>query len=197
MTPAEHSRRYRQKQKMKHLMEVNGTPEDWVPEFEGQRPPFGPGNLLHVTHGAGSARIVDPIAERLAGEIVLVPGLEFLREPRNALAVDAWAHARARVLLLRAYCDGKSIEDCRAEITLFEETTEGLPSSGMVRRYSQLRHTEAAWRELQSAEKHEMACADRIGLSPLSRQKLGKQAQAANADLALMWAAMDDAERAG
>jgi hypothetical protein len=194
MTPAEKQRRYRRKLKMKYLMEVNATPEGWVPEYEGQRPPFGPGNQVGVRHGSRSPQVVDPMAADLAEQIVLVPGLEYLREPRNALAVDSWAHARARVLLLRAYCAGKSIEDCRAEMTLFEETAEGLPSSGMVRRYSQLRHTEAAWRELERAEKHEMGCADRIGLSPLSRMKLGKMAQAANADLALVWSAEDDKE---
>ena len=84
------------------------------------------------------------------------------------------------MLLLRAYCAGKSIDDARAELTVFEETTEGLPSSGLMRRYSQVRRLESAWRELERAERHEMACADRIGLSPLARQKLGKLAQSAS-----------------
>ncbi len=193
-TGAERQREWRQRQKQGYLRAVNGTPEGWVPEFEGQRPPFGPGNKLAVTHGADSAQITDPMAARLASEIVVVPGLEYLAEPRYALAVDQWAHARTRTLLLRAYCAGKSIDDARAELTVFEETTEGLPSSGLMRRYSQVRRLESAWRELERAERHEMACADRIGLSPLARQKLGKLAQSASADIALIWAAEDDKE---
>ena len=48
--------------------------EEWVPEFEGQRPPFQPGNELGarpgndlaLRHGAFSSHRVDPIAGELS-----------------------------------------------------------------------------------------------------------------------------------
>ena len=55
-----------------------------------------------------------------------------------------------------------------AELTVFEETTEGLPPSGLSAGIA----GEAGGvgvAELERAERHEMACADRIGLSPLAR----------------------------
>lgn len=43
---------------------------EWVPEFEGQRPPFAEGNEAAVKHGARSSRRVDPLAERRLAELL-------------------------------------------------------------------------------------------------------------------------------
>ena len=194
LTSTQRSRLHRQRKKQDALRVVNGTAEGWEPEFPGQRPPFGPGNKLGVKHGAGVAEIRYPVAEKLAVWVVSLPGNEYLREERNAVALEDWAHAQARVLLMRAYADGQTVAEALAEVTDIEETQEGLPSSGVIRRYTRAKSVVGTWKALQVAESHARACADRLGLSPLARQKLGKQARAQSADLALIWAAEDDGE---
>jgi hypothetical protein len=49
----------------------SGLTEDggWVPEFEGQRPPFEPGNTAAVKHGARSSRKVEDVARRVSEEL--------------------------------------------------------------------------------------------------------------------------------
>jgi len=42
---------------------------EWVPEFEGQRPPFLPGNEAAVTHGARSPRKVERVARQVSEEL--------------------------------------------------------------------------------------------------------------------------------
>lgn len=192
-TEAQRSREYRQRKKQRHLMEVNGTPEGWVPEFPGQRPPFGPGNRLHMSHGANVFEVRNPVAQQLKGWVCSLPGNEYLREERNAVALDDWAHAQARVLLMRSWADGCDVEAALAEVTEIEETVER-PSPGVERRYTRAKSVVGTWKALESAERHARACADRLGLSPLARVKLGKQAQSASADLALIWAAEDEKE---
>jgi hypothetical protein len=190
---ATRQRRYRQRLKQRHLMEVNGTPAEWVPESPAQLPPYGPGNQAGVRHGARTAAIRDPVAEELKVWAASQPGNEYLREERNAFALNDWAQAQARVLLMQAYASGQAVDEALAEITEIEETVER-PSPGVERRYTRAKSVVATWKALESAERHARQAADRIGLSPLARMKLGKQAQAASADLALIWAAQDDEE---
>lgn len=193
LTDAQRARRYRQNRKMAALVDVNKPPAGWVPAFEGQRPPFGPGNTVSRKHGGHSPDVVNPLAERIAEHIVLVPGNEYLREPRNAIAVENWAHAHARVLLMRAYVNEQGLEEALAEVTEVEETEER-PSPGVLRRYSRAKSVVSTWNALEKAERQESHLAIQLGLTPLSRVKLGKAAQSPAADLALIWAAEDDGE---
>ena len=39
---------------------MSATADDWTPEFDGQRPPFAPGNEAAVMHGARSASVRGP-----------------------------------------------------------------------------------------------------------------------------------------
>lgn len=47
--------------------------DGWTPEFDGQRPPFEPGNEAAVTHGATSERHVGVLAARIAAELLTDP----------------------------------------------------------------------------------------------------------------------------
>lgn len=194
LTDAQRAKAYRQRQKQKAQMELLSTPEGWEPAFPGQRPPFGPGNRAGMKHGANVPEIRNPVAEQLMEWVSSLPGNEYLREPRNGPALHDWGQSQARVLLMQAYADGQTVAEALAEVTEIEETTEGLPSSGVVRRYTRAKTVVGTWKALLEAERHARQAADRIGLSPLARQKLGKQAQAKSADLALVWAAEDDKE---
>ncbi|WP_059387263.1 hypothetical protein, partial [Arthrobacter sp. Hiyo1] len=136
----------------------------WVPEFEGQRPPFAEGNELAVKHGAKSPRKVDPIAQALVSELLADASLDYLRAPRYAAAVQAWAKAEAKSALITEWVDSMPIE-------MAAESKQGQTSP-----LELLRKWET------TAQNHR----SRLGLDPLSAARLGKDvAQARQADTAV------------
>jgi len=125
--------------------------------FEGQRPPFAPGNELSTRHGAYSPRKVEPLAEEIrAAHVDADSDLAYLREPKYAAAVWAWARAEARVQLVAEYVDRLGVE---AAMTAKAGTTSALELLRM---------------QEQSAATHRA----RLGLDPLSRARLGKDVTA-------------------
>lgn len=73
------------------------------------RPPFAPDNTLAVKHGATSKRVVAPIAEAAAAE--LVEAAPWCALPAFRPTVTRWAWAYARATLLRHYIDEQGILD--------------------------------------------------------------------------------------
>lgn len=141
------------------------TGVEWSPEFEGQRPPFQPGNTLAVTHGAYSSKRTDPIARRYIDELAGDPGLEYLTAPRFHAAVWAWASTMAKVELLQEWVDGMPIQQAA-------DSDKGKTSAlELLRKWMATAQTQAA----------------RLGLDPLSAARLGKDiAGARQADAATM-----------
>ncbi|XAS66549.1 hypothetical protein V3C33_13770 [Micrococcaceae bacterium Sec5.7] len=152
-------------------------PEGWVSEFPGQRPPFTEGNELAVKHGAGSPRQRDPIAQALAADLLADDSVAYLRAPRYAAAVKAWAVAEAKCGLISNWCDSMPIEVAASS-----------PKPGTSAPLELLRRWEA------TAQNHR----SRLGLDPLSAARLGKDvAQARQADTASALTRMrEDYERA-
>jgi hypothetical protein len=71
----------------------------WSPVFEGQRPPFTPGNELSVRHGAFSMVKLEPRVHELVGEIrELVPAWR----PPDDVTIHLLAIALARIEALYA-----------------------------------------------------------------------------------------------
>jgi hypothetical protein len=72
-------------------------------------PPFEPGNLAALKHGARSPRILAPIADQLAG------GLAGLAPWTSAASfqgtVASWSWAEAQAVVLRAYLDEHGLVD--------------------------------------------------------------------------------------
>jgi hypothetical protein len=151
------------------------APEGWVPEFPGQRPPFQPGHELSMKHGAGSPRKRDPIAQALAAELLLDESVAYLRAPRYAAAVQAWAVAEAKCALISNWVDSMPIEKAA-------ESKQGQTSA-----LELLRKWET------TAQNHR----SRLGLDPMSAAKLGKDvAQTRQADTATALTLMrEDFER--
>lgn len=139
------------------------APEGWVPEFPGQRPPFQPGHELSMKHGAGSPRKRDPIAQALATELLLDESVAYLKAPRFAAAVQAWAVAEAKCALISNWVDSMPIE-------VAAESKQGQTSA-----LELLRKWET------TAQTHRT----RLGLDPVSAAKLGKDvSQGRQADAA-------------
>jgi hypothetical protein len=128
------------------------APVGWVPEFEGQRPPFAPGNTLAVTHGAYSPARVDPIAQTYIDELVADPGTAYLTAHRFRAALWHWAQAQAKVQLLTEWVDGMSLQQAA-------DSARGQTSPlELLRKWMATSQTWAA----------------RLGLDPLSAARLGK-----------------------
>lgn len=152
---------------------AEGAVAEWVPEFEGQRPPFEPGNELAVTHGAYSPRKVDPLARELVDAMVADPSLSYLKAAAYRPALWAWARAEAQVQLLTEYLEARGqassdgVGDLRAE------------------------DVRSAYLLLHRAEARALSGRKALGLDPLSRAKLGKDValgEAARVDVARVMA---------
>lgn len=125
--------------------------------------PYEPGNTAAVLHGGRSRsnRLVMPEAEAILAETVAEVG--YLADPSYRPALEAWAIAVA-------WCDrlGRWVEEHGA----IEESGKVKPVLDHLR----------LWQQRASAE------ADRLGLTPLARAKLGRDVTAARVDLAMVFA---------
>lgn len=72
--------------------------------------PFIAGNTAAVSHGASSARSVDPIAREIARELRAMPEFDYLSTPRFTEPLWAYAQAQAKVQLVRSWVEDMPIE---------------------------------------------------------------------------------------
>jgi hypothetical protein len=133
-----------------------------------RHPDFTEGNVVALKHGAGSPRVVDPLAaELVADALTAVPDLE---RPEYRATVEAWAREEARCRLLSAWLNQHGLMD-----------DEG-----------RLRPAEQA---LHRAETRATNLRSRLGLDPLSTARLGRdKAQARAMSMALLMASVGDEE---
>lgn len=108
-------------------------------EATNLRPPWEPGNVAALKHGATSARMVAPIAQAAAAQLLEVA--PWCAVPAFKPTVDRWAWALARATLLRHWVDEHGILDAK-----------GKP--------------QAALAELARAEATEAKASEALGLSP-------------------------------
>lgn len=126
-----------------------------------QRPPFEKGNTLSLQHGAHSPRIVDPIA--LQWVEVAREQAPYLRDPSYEPALLAWARFEAKCDLLHAWID---------EHGMFDDNGNPVPAAKILDRY------EGRAASLRAT----------LGMDPVSRAKLQKDAAATKLDLAALMA---------
>lgn len=150
--------------------------QDWVPAFEGQRPPFTPGHTKSLQHGTWSERTLAPVVGSILEYTLADEGTAYLREPRYRAALEGWARAEAKVLLLERYLARRA-----------EEAGEEAGDLGDKR-------VETAYRELHKAEKRAESGRSALGLTPMSRVRLGRDVAATQVDLASLLS--DERERA-
>lgn len=137
--------------------------QGWTPEFPGQRAPFTQGHEITLKHGANSPRRVDPIAAALVTELLQDESLAYLRAPRYAAAVQAWANTEAKCALIAAWVDQMPIEQAASSKPGTQPVLE------LLRKWEATAQTHRA----------------RLGLDPLSAARLGKDvAQGRQADAA-------------
>lgn len=128
---------------------------DWVPAFEGQRPPFLPGNAKSLLHGARSPRIREPLAEQIVQDVLAdesVPA--YAKAPAFRMELQAMARAEAQVYLVGGWLAAQAGED-------------GVPDLGSDR-------VRTAYGVLHRAEQRAASARQRLGLSPAAAARLGK-----------------------
>ena len=132
-------------------------------------PPAAPLNELALTHGAYSERRLAPRAAQIAGELLAHPETpEWLRSPSYAPAVAAWARAEAVVALLWDYLAEVDLQAALTDTTELDERR----TKGSTRSTS--RRVEAVLTQLHRHETRAASLRAQLGLSPLSRARLGR-----------------------
>ena len=127
--------------------------------------PFQPGHTLTLTHGARSPRVLEPLAASFIESVS--ESVTYLGDPSYRPAVERWAVAEARALLYERWLlDHEDLEN-----------PDGL---------------EWCRNELHRWQKRASDEADRLGLTPLARARLGKDVAATKVDIARLWAELGD-----
>ena len=155
------------------MTEAASSEDGWTPEFDGQRPPFPPGNESAVVHGARSERHVGPLAAQIAAELLADPDTPpHLHEPLFTSAIEAWSRAEAVCRLLWAWVEGK---DIMAALTDLATTTEDEETGkGKTHRRSVTRHMSSVLEMLRKYEAQAANLRGRLGLDPASAAKVGR-----------------------
>jgi len=151
------------------------TGEPWTPEFEGQRPPFQPGNQMAVKHGAFTPARINPVAEQIIAGIHADDDLSILRMPAFQYGLWAYATAAARVLRLEEWVDSMPIQQAA-------DSDRGKTSPlELLRKWQTYMDNKAA----------------RLGLDPISYAKLHKTVASTKVDLARLLSEFDDTDDGG
>lgn len=147
-----------------------------MPAFPGQRPPFTPGHTLSVQHGAWSPRRVDPLAADMVAVVEGDPEVTWLRTVDRP-ALWAWARAEARVQLVEEYLMAAAAE-------AFNDVGD-LDADRVKSAYLLLHRFETRAATLRS----------QLGMTPLSRARLGRDTAAGHLDAARLMAELHKQEQ--
>lgn len=187
---AERAANYRQRKKAKEIL---GLAED-APIATTQARRIVAGNKLSLHHGAKSPERVGEIAAALMEALLNDPTTDdYLRQPIMGHEVLAWAHAEAQARLMRDWLDASGLSAAMTETVM---TTENeTPVSGGVHRKATSRKAASLMSELHKAETRAANRRQQLGLTPMSRARLGKDIASSQFDLARFWAEQDAADK--
>ena len=173
LTPAEKMRRHRLKKKL-----------------ESRAGDLG---LAAVVHDAAVDSPENWQPEALQIARVTLECNDYLRDRRYADQVMAYAHFEARLRLRRRYVASLDPETARTEVTVFEETTEGLPSSGLIRKVAQAKKVLAHEAILDDMERTAMAMRKDLGITPSGWARIrDAMERKKGVDIALVYAGYDE-----
>ena len=155
------------------MTEAVSSQDTWAPEFDGQRPPFAPGNETSVVHGARSERHVGPLAARIVQELFEDPDTPpHLHEPVFAASVQAWARQEAICKLLFGWLADK---DIMAGLTALATTTEDeTQAGGRTTRKTVTKTISSVVDQLRRAESIASSLRSKLGLDPASAARVGR-----------------------
>lgn len=74
------------------------------------RPPFEPGNVVALKHGARSPRLIEPEAAALVDAVLADPDLAYLRAQKWRPTLENWARAQRAADRFGAYLEAMPVE---------------------------------------------------------------------------------------
>jgi hypothetical protein len=119
------------------------------------------------------------VVEQVLHSVLDDPACEYLKAPRFAAELQAWAVAEARCHLLESYIAKLAEGDDTGVGDLADEATR------------------TAWSLLHRCETRAQSGRDRLGLSPAAAAHLGRDKAAAGIDVAMIMAQLHKLEQAG
>jgi hypothetical protein len=158
-------------------LDHDGTPlEPW------QRPPFRPGHTLSMRHGAYSPRRYEPLAAEMIDQVLehaAQPGSStaYLSEPSYRPALWSWAKTEAQLQL---------IEEWLAE--------HGDQAGGFIDGEGEMRGPANYWLRLSASAAKQR---ESLGMTPLSRARLGRDVASSQVDLARLAAELYEEDEQG
>lgn len=169
---------------------------EWVPAFAGQREPFAAGNTLSTKHGAFSPRIIGPLAQQIAEDLLADENTPiWLHERSFRYSLMAWARAEAKVLRLTAEQD--RLDEIAGDSAVMDDLTDVIVEAveetriapGVLSRSVVTKARESVDKALDRAERSAAARRAELGLGPRDRARLGRDIIGmGQPDMARIWA---------
>lgn len=172
--------------------------------------PFAAGNEVSLVHGARSERHIGPLAAQYTEELLASPATpDYLQDPSYAGAVQAYCWTLAICVLLREWLSRQDIDAAMTDQTTLDEDeerrytkdpgedTERGGSRRRTTRRSVSRHVSSVLDQIHKHETRAITLRRELGLTPLSRARLGRDLTAAKFDLAKAIAELSEREARG
>ena len=189
---AERQQAHRARKRAREILGLG--PEAQIDSVQARR--IVAGNKLQLTHGAKDPERVGEIAGALMEALLNDPATDdYLRQPVMAYEVLAWAHAEAQARLMRDWLDASGLSAAMTETVLSTEEETPL-GGGRLSRKATSRKAASLMSELHKAEVRAANRRIQLGLTPMSRARLGKDIASSQFDLARFWAEQDAADKA-
>lgn len=126
------------------------------------RPPFGAGNTMAVTHGAYSERNIAETAEEIRGE--LLERFDFLADPMFQTAIERYLRPAARARRLNAWVEAVMDGEIEARPERKGGATTGVDAI-----------PQRVWQALNQAETAAQKFAQDCGLDPIGFARIAKE----------------------
>jgi hypothetical protein len=152
------------------------------------------GRAPNLQHGGRSQKMIGALAEVKAAALLTDAATpQYLRQAAYAATVTAWSRAEAVAELL---WDWLCEHDIAAALTEIAREEENVTARGpKVRRVTVSKRTGAVLDQFQKANSRANDLRKELGLTPLSRARLGKDVADQQVGLARIWAQMDEQDR--
>lgn len=151
---------------------------------------FKPGyDPMRVVHGATVPQHIQPRATEILNLLKSEITPDYLKDPSYWLVLKDLAWTEAKIEILEAYIEEKAtVEETFTEYVDSKEITRGSLEEGEIRKKAKIARRQDPSEQLRRWKAHAQKLRVELGLTPLSRARLGKDIASAKLDLAQLWA---------
>ena len=167
------------------------------PDFD-ENGKIKPGSKLRLTHGGKDPERIAEVSAQILTALLNSPDCpQWLHDTSYNYELLAWSEAEARVRLMRTWINEHGIVQGMTEVTVSEEVETSSGDKSTVTRVLNAQKISGMFSELHKAETLAAGRRAALGLTPVSRARLGKDLAASQFDLARFWAEEDARESRG